>query len=122
VIVNTVVTDGTLTIGYKVESSNAKFVIVDNFRLIYNGNGATGINQPMSDGISVYPTITQSTVRVNTLSVAEIHLSDITGKILDSRNSAGGVYELNISNISNGIYFVTVITENRKAVYKVLKR
>jgi hypothetical protein len=120
VVVNAVVTDGTLTIGYKVENSNAKFIIIDNFRLTYNGT--TGINQPNNSDIIVYPTITQGTVMVNTYSVAEIRLSDITGKTLDSCNSAGGIYELSISNRSNGIYFVTVITENRKAVYKIFKK
>ncbi|GHS99657.1 hypothetical protein FACS189421_10520 [Bacteroidia bacterium] len=120
VVVNAVVTDGMLTIGYKVESSNAKFVVIDNFRLVYNGT--TGINQPDSNGITVYPTVTQGAVMVNTPAVAEILLSDITGKIFDRRNSAGGVYELNLSNKLNGIYFVTVITENKKAVYKVLKK
>lgn len=120
VVVNTVVTDGTLTIGYKVESSNAKFIIVDNFRLVYNGT--TGINPIDDSGVTVYPTVTQNVFTVNTSSVAEIYLSDVTGKTLDSRNSAGGAYELNISNRSNGIYFVTVVTEKGKAVCKVMKK
>ncbi|MDR0542404.1 MAG: T9SS type A sorting domain-containing protein [Dysgonamonadaceae bacterium] len=120
VVVNTVVTDGTLTIGYKVESSNAKFVIIDNFRLMYNGQ--TGIHPPDSRKVMVCPTVTQGVVTVNTSSKAEIWLSDLTGKALDHHKSVGGVYELNVSNRSNGIYLVTVITENGKAVYKIIKR
>ena len=122
VVVNTVVTDGTLTIGYRVErGSNAKFVIIDNFRLEYNGE-VTDINQANSNSVTVYPTITQGAVMVNTLSAAEIHLSDITGKTIDNYNSPGGAYKFDISNRSNGIYFVTVITENKKTVCKILKR
>jgi hypothetical protein len=122
VIVHTTVTDGTLTIGYMVEElSNAKFVIIDNFRLAYDG-AITNINQPNNGDIAVYPTITQGAVTVNTPWAAEIQLSDITGKILDSYNSVGGIYELNISNNSNGIYFITIITENGNTVYKVLKK
>ena len=69
--------------------------------------------------ISVYPNPAHDYIRVETMctsSVQRIDLYDVTGqKILSSTEM-----EINVSELSEGVYFVTVFTENQKFVERII--
>jgi hypothetical protein len=82
---------------------------------------ATGLDNETAN-ITVYPTVTDGTVFVNTGEKAEIRVFDLTGKTLDIRQSAGGSYELNFAEKSAGIYFVAITANNKTSVTKIIRK
>ena len=73
----------------------------------------------------IYPNPTTGKISIdliNNLDDVSLILSDINGKILFSKNyfEVQGI-DLNI-NQSTGIYFLTIISKNKKAVFKLIKK
>lgn len=93
-------------------------------------SGTTSVNRPEDQSISIYPNPVSngSSLRIamdETLTgSAEVVLTDITGKtqLLKKYALGQGVSELSlpINNLSPGMYHISVRTEQRTSVYKVL--
>ena len=81
----------------------------------------TGIhNDILSNGVSVYPTLSQGRVTVETLSEARIQVLDFTGKLIGTYQSSGSkTIQL---NVPSGLYFVTVESLGKTFVQKVIIR
>lgn len=78
-----------------------------------------GVDENESVSISVYPNPTHDFIHVETChgaSVQCIDLYDITGrKVLSSTES-----EINVSTLPEGVYFISIFTENQKFVERII--
>ena len=78
-----------------------------------------GIEENDDVAISIYPNPAHDYIRVETMcisSVQRIDLYGVTGqKVLSSTES-----EINVSTLPEGVYFVTVFTENQKFVERII--
>jgi hypothetical protein len=76
----------------------------------------------LQEQIKVYPNPATSFVHVNAPANAELRVVDITGKIVLNKNNTSANETLDLSNLSNGMYFVQVIHKSDMATIKLLKR
>lgn len=81
-----------------------------------------------NEEISVYPNpFTNSiTIKTNDIAVSEkckIQLLDITCKIVQEfeTNIINNTYELHLNEISTGMYFIKIETQNNRGIYKIIK-
>ncbi|MDR0811773.1 MAG: Ig-like domain-containing protein [Paludibacter sp.] len=72
--------------------------------------------------LTVYPTLTDGKVIVNTAAKAEIRICDLTGRTLEVRNSEGGEYELNFSERASGVYFVVIASSDKTTVTRIIRK
>lgn len=73
--------------------------------------------------LAIYPTITSGRVTiVNTEELGKVVVQDATGKKVHSRNIAMGESELNLTELSNGIYHVQFVGESHSQSFKILKQ
>jgi hypothetical protein len=82
-----------------------------------------GEQTKLNELVSVYPNPfnSQLSVRNNSTSDLKITVLDVTGKTIISQQSNSEVIELNTSELSNGIYFVRIMSGDLMATYKIVK-
>lgn len=82
-----------------------------------------GEQTKLNELVSVYPNPfnSQLSVRNNSASDLKINVLDVTGKIIISQQSNSEVIELNTAELSNGIYFVKIMSGELMATYKIVK-
>lgn len=87
---------------------------------------ATGINELNSDNISVYPNPTNDLLNLNfdkSTTVLKVTLTDLQGKIVYNSNAVlGNSLQIDMSNLSNGLYMLDVQTNNGVNIHKVMKQ
>ena len=87
----------------------------------------SAINDPLAsvDGLTVYPNPATTTIILNSGSVeaTQVSIFDIQGKlILQSKDKFSGTKTFDVSQLSKGVYFVTVISNNgMKLTHKFIK-
>jgi len=93
--------------------------------VVQNVSACTGITeQANSSSLNVYPNPTSGELSVasnNTLSKT-VEVVDVTGKIVSSSTSSMEVVKLNIKDLSSGVYYVKVYSNNTVDVLKVVKQ
>ena len=67
--------------------------------------------RPLDEAILVYPNPTNGTVTIGGLGVAEVKVYNVLGQLV---KTVQGTNEINISNLKQGVYFVSIITENKE--------
>ncbi|MDD4149091.1 MAG: HYR domain-containing protein [Bacteroidales bacterium] len=86
---------------------------------------STDINTESISGLSIYPNPAKNYIIIKdeNLIVKNLHLSDINGKSMPiSVIKENFTYDLNISELSNGIYFINIETKDKvKLRYKIVK-
>jgi hypothetical protein len=82
-----------------------------------------GEQTKLNDLVSVYPNPfnSQLSVRNGSASDLKINVLDVTGKTIISQQSNSEVIELNTAELSNGIYFVRIMSGDLVATYKIVK-
>lgn len=92
----------------------------------FNVSGALSVNEESFESASIYPNPFNNIVTFNsTIKIKSSRIIDVLGKtvltIID--NSAEGIKELNLSELSNGMYFITLEGEqNQKKTIKLIKK
>jgi hypothetical protein len=106
---------GFILAGDRVDSSNFN----ENMFLVKTGPaGYVGVNEilsPNEDEFSVFPNPASAFSEIHfsaALPGRRIRLSDMNGKILIDEETDSEIYRMNLAEISNGIYVVSVISEN----------
>jgi hypothetical protein len=89
-------------------------------------SGCVGIQTiaNQSSAVSVYPNPSAGIFTVefaNGLNKT-INVTDITGRVVLTTTSTADKVNVNISNLSNGIYYIKVISNNKAEVIKVVKQ
>ncbi len=75
--------------------------------------------RPLDEALLVYPNPTNGTVTIGGLGVAEVKVYNVLGQLV---NTVQGTNEINISNLKQGVYFVSIITENKERfIRKIVK-
>jgi PKD repeat protein len=70
---------------------------------------------------NVYPNPTQGIVNINVTETAQIQIMDLTGKVLmnDMRNA--GNHQVNLDGFSNGLYIMSITSQNAQQLIKIQK-
>lgn len=79
-----------------------------------------GVWQKTENPSKVYPTITESSVAVETSEKASIYVRDITGQVLDVYISDGHL-DIDI-DYGKGIYLISIESENIRSVHKIIRK
>ena len=89
-------------------------------------SACTGLNNTVTStiGTVVYPNPNTGlfTIELNNGSVKTIEVMDLTGRIVLTNTSSNDKMDFNISNLSNGIYYVKVQSNNSVEVIKIVKQ
>lgn len=83
-----------------------------------NNSMSTGVTNITSNGISIYPTVSQGEINVISPSDAKIKILDLYGKTLAYYQSSGNI-TLNL-NVTSGLYLVSVESAGKTSVKKVI--
>lgn len=87
---------------------------------------SNGINELNSDNISVYPNPTNDLLNLNfnkSITVQQITLMDLHGKTVYSNNTVTSTsMQIDISNLSQGLYMLNVRTNNGVNIHKIIKQ
>lgn len=94
---------------------------------VYQGVTPVGISEKVTlQFISIYPNPTQHTITLdvgnNLLMQARVEIIDLLGKSLMKNTIAATKTQLDLSHLSNGIYFVKFSNEVGEKVFKIVKR
>ena len=84
---------------------------------------ATGINEQMAREVMIYPNPATDAVSVQTSGNKgfTVELSTINGTLIYKSKIEGTLHQINMSNLSNGVYFVTVKSDNFYHTRKIMK-
>jgi hypothetical protein len=85
------------------------------------GNKTVGINSLSGDNsVSIYPNPTNGILNVTSISDATIQLFDVTGKeiLLETTVNASKTVQVNVSDFSNGVYFVKIYNNDFVSIKK----
>jgi len=74
----------------------------------YFPGGTTDLEDYLTSSIKIYPNPANDFIHIETELNTIIELTDINGKILETIRTENSVSELNISNLTNGIYLLNV--------------
>ena len=100
-----------------------------NFPIITN-NETTLIEENLSvtehsfNRISIFPNPTRSTLNIKSITnISSISIYDLNGKLLQTEQPRPNSFEypIDVKNLSNGIYFLEVISDNTKQILKFIK-
>lgn len=86
--------------------------------MVVPGANANGINDVEMVNVNLYPNPTSGSLYIAADGVREVSIIDINGRTVMSANST----TIDMSSLTNGIYFVRVITDNGIATKKVVKK
>ena len=93
------------------------WLILDDFGI--TGEGTASINEVNNTNISLYPNPTDGKLYINAEGIQEINVIDVNGRtVMNKRNTT----TVDMTNLSQGVYFVQVITNNGVSVQKVVRK
>jgi len=98
-------------------------LFIDDINLHYGPNSVSEAFN--ADGIHVFPVPFRNTLDINAGSemISYLQLTDVTGKLVASESNVNAYrHSLTTSNLSDGIYFLKVITATGSFVKKVVKQ
>jgi hypothetical protein len=85
------------------------------------GSTVSVTKNAQQSNISIYPNPTSTQISINTkLTLSEIRIIDITGKVVITTKESTNT--INVSDLSNGIYFIQLITDERTITKKFVKQ
>ncbi len=86
-------------------------------------NPCTGLyaTTPSNETISIYPNPTSGNLNLNIYTECEVQLMNTSGELLLSKSYFPGTYNLNLSNLPAGIYFLEVRNTEGLNILKILK-
>ncbi|MDR1653319.1 MAG: Ig-like domain-containing protein [Prevotellaceae bacterium] len=79
----------------------------------------TGVGNIETDGIRIYPSITDGKVTIEAPNGSKVKITDLTGRIVDSYDSVQFGQTIDISRVA-GTYFVIVENGNMRKVQKII--
>lgn len=89
-------------------------------------SACTGVEETENStlGVSVYPNPNNGefTIELNNGLTKTIEIADITGRIVLANKTSNDKIKFNISNLSQGVYYVKVISNDRFEVIKIVKQ
>jgi hypothetical protein len=75
----------------------------------------------MNATTSVYPNPTQGIVNINVQEASQIQIMDLTGKVLMNEMRNAGNHQVNMDTFSNGLYIMSITSQNAQQLIKIQK-
>ncbi len=99
---------------------------VDDFKVVADSVAAVDDNI-LASSVNIYPTTADAQITINNRSAISLNTAsiyDVNGRLIAQYDLNGLVGEksINVSNISSGLYFVELASDNGKAVKKMIKK
>jgi hypothetical protein len=73
-----------------------------------------------SNKISVYPNPTKGLITINTENNVDVSISDITGKVVFTKNNVSNNEAINLVGLQNGVYFAKITAEGINEIKKII--
>ena len=101
--------------------SESKLSVSENAEKSYNV--ITGSKNELDLEILIYPNPAKNEITVQTSSITgfTVELISATGALLQNLKTEGNLHRINLSNLSNGVYFVTVKSDNFYHTQRIMK-
>ena len=101
--------------------SESKLSVSENAEKSYNV--ITGSKNELDLEILIYPNPAKNEITVQTTSIKgfTVELRSATGALLQNLKTEGNLHRINLSNLSNGVYFVTVKSDNFYHTQRIMK-
>ncbi len=98
---------------------SGSFILPQNVQACTGLDNISGVN-----GVRIYPNPTAGdfNVEFNTAVERTVEVVDVTGRVIVSKVSSEQVVDVNLNNLSNGIYYVKIQSDNSVKVVKIVKQ
>ena len=93
------------------------WLVLDDIRV--TGEGAASINEVNAAKVALYPNPTNGKLYISAEGIQEINVIDVNGRVVMNKRNTTTV---DMTNLSQGVYFVQVITNNGVSVQKVVRK
>lgn len=98
---------------------------MQNGLFIFSGDISLSAEKVEKQNWSVYPTLIQNKLHIKNMSFsngkASVSITDISGKTILTQNIEASKSVINFEDITNGVYFVSIIENGTKQTIKVIK-
>jgi len=85
--------------------------------------GTTAVSTVSSDNISLFPSIAREVLNISGITVpTTASIYNLNGKLVQTKILINGMNQLNVSNLTNGIYIVKLQTANNMVAKKFVKQ
>jgi bacillopeptidase F len=112
-------------IDFQVYNKSGNNLYLDNI-WVYEGAEPVSIKENKIISLSIYPNPTESNITINLgnndIDNSSIELVDLLGKIISKTNVTQQLNKIDMSNLSNGIYFIKFSNKNGSITEKIIKR
>lgn len=99
-------------------ASSSMSMYIDN--IIFK-QGSLGVSDVKKDAVKVYPTLAKDVVNiVAPNAISEISLIDVNGKVLSTQKSNETKTQVDVSNLTSGVYFVKIQSGNDSVTKKII--
>jgi bilirubin oxidase len=85
-------------------------------------NTTTSINDTASKPFVLYPNPTNDIIHISGLGLGEIYLYNVQGQLINYKIISKDQVDVDISQYSQGIYFLTIISNDNKHTYQIVKQ
>jgi len=112
-----------IRIGIRCTSADHYMFMVDDFKVT---SSALGVNDVLSSKFSVYPNPSNGIINLTnseSIQVSQIEITDLNGRIVKTVNTADTFndIQINVSDLSSGVYMMNINSDQGKAVKKIVK-
>ena len=94
-------------------------LIIDNILI---ENSTVGIEENEASSVRVFPNPATNMINVEAQGYEQYQLVNMLGQTVSSNSLNNGTAQINVSNLSNGVYFVRLINGNNVETIKVVKK
>lgn len=112
----------TIRIGIRNQSADAYMLMVDDFKVTSSN---LAVNEAFSSKFSVYPNPATNTIYISNtdgIQLNQISISDLNGRVVKTVKTDGMEQaEMNIGELSAGIYMMSIDSPQGKALKKIVK-
>lgn len=81
-----------------------------------------GVKQNTLDGVSMYPNPTTDVVIINSINGGDITVFNSLGATVLEVKNVSANHQLNVASLSAGVYFVKIVSDNKSAISKIVKK
>lgn len=109
---------GTKYVAINCVSDDACLLYIDDVVLTYN----VGINEPLNKNVSIYPNPVSNVLHITANGYNKMKIINFLGQVIISENVSTANFEVNVSNLISGVYFVRLEGENGTITKKFVKK
>ena len=105
-------------------SNDAFAFMIDDIEILTEGNSTIGESHNNPNNISIFPNPTSSIIYIDLgnldIEKAQIRLMNVSGQIIDVKaETHNNLISLDMSNLSEGLYFIEVSSKKGKSIHKI---